>query len=146
MDSLTVAHFALTPLVVEQILAHRHQLCLEEVAQLTPELSPSLIEVKRLRKVGWDLEGEGHLGLTYRAYVLLETVDHFKFLPGSSLPLVLVPLALVAVIHLTARVDQLKLELNAVGGNGLVGVNVDHASDWVVCVEGAHVSLEGNRQ
>ena len=41
----------------------------------------------------------------------------------------------VAVINLLARVDQLKFELDAVGGDRLVRVDVDHTFDRMVGVE-----------
>ena len=40
-----------------------------------------------------------------------------------------------AVLNLLARVDQLKFELDAVGGDRLVRVDVDHAFDRMVGVE-----------
>lgn len=60
VDALTVAHFALTPLIVDQISADGHKLRLKEVAQLAAELGPPLGEVERLWQVDavWDVEAE----------------------------------------------------------------------------------------
>ena len=60
VDALTVAHFALTPLIVDQIGANGHKLRLKEVAQLAAELGPPLGKVERLWQVDavWDVEAE----------------------------------------------------------------------------------------
>ena len=48
MYSLTITQLALTVLIVEEICLHRHNLGLEEVAELDSELGPPLHEVERL--------------------------------------------------------------------------------------------------
>ena len=53
-------------------------------------------------------------------------------------------MAFVAVVDLLAGVDKLELELDAIGGDGLVGVEVDCARDRVIAIEGALVTLEND--
>ena len=143
MNSLTVSDLALAPFVVEEISADRHELCLEKVSELAAELSPSLSEVERLWEVDavGDVEGEGDGRLASGADILRK-VNHLIQFPDSSLPDVRVPLALVTVVDLLARVNQLQLELDAVGWDRLVCINVDGADDGVVGIEGARVTFK----
>ena len=143
MDSLAVTHLALTPFIVQQVSAYGHQLCLEEVSQFAAELIPPLSEVERLRQVDivGDVEAEGDGGRAGRADVAIE-VDHDAVLPDASLPNMWISLALVAVVDLLARVDELKLELNSVGWDGCRGLNIDGAADGVLSVESARIVFE----
>lgn len=87
------------------------------------------------------MEGEGDGRLASGADILRK-VNHLIQFPDSSLPDVRVPLALVTVVDLLARVNQLQLELDAVGWDRLVCINVDGADDGVVGIEGARVAFK----
>ena len=144
VNALAVAHFALAPLVVEELRADGHELGLEEVAQLAAELGPALREVEGLRQICRNLETERNGAVSSRADVVLEH-DHLIQLPDATLPNVRIPLSFVTVVDLFARVNQLKLELDAVGRDRLVRVNVDRTNYRMVGIEGARVTLEANR-
>ena len=144
VDSLAVTNFALAPLVVEEVGADGHELDLEEVSQLDAQLGPPLVEVDGLGQVGGHLESEWDGDLSGVADIVLEAVEHLVLLPHAALPDVGISLAFVAVVDLLAGVDELELELDAVGGDGRVGVNVDDARDRVLGVEGALVTLESD--
>ena len=87
------------------------------------------------------MEGEGDGRLASGADIVPE-VDHLIEFPDPSLPNVRVPLALVPVVDLLARVNQLQLELDTVGWDRLVCINVDRADDGVVRIEGARVAFK----
>lgn len=127
VDSLSVANLTLSVFVVKHVDVHWNDLCLEEVSQLAAELSPLLDEVDGLREVSWHLESERNLRLAHVADVTWEAVEHLVLLPHASLPDVLVTLAFVTVVDLLAHIDELELELDAVGRDGLVRVDVDRA-------------------
>ena len=120
MYSLTVSQLAFSIVSVEEIRLHGHNLGFEEVAEFNSELSPSLHKVERLRKISWDLEREGNIGLAHVANVIGEDSDHLCFLPDSTLPFVLISLAFVAMVNLLTHINQLKLQLNAVCWNSTV--------------------------
>lgn len=144
VDSLTVAHFALTPLVVEEVRTDRHDLGLEEVSNLAPELGPPLSKVQGLGQISWHLEREWNALLANSAYISWEAFDEFCFLPSAALPDMRISLAFVTVVNFLAGVDQLKFELDAVGGDRLVRVDVDHAFNRVVSVESTIVIDESD--
>jgi len=58
MDSLTVTHLTLAPCVVEKLGVDRHELSFEEISQFHAHFTHSLVEVERLRKIGWHIELE----------------------------------------------------------------------------------------
>lgn len=61
VDTLAIAHLGLARPVVKKICADGHKLSFEKVAQLAAQLTKSLREIKRLRKVDTvrNLEVEG---------------------------------------------------------------------------------------
>ena len=142
MYSLTITQLALTVLIVEEIRLHRHNLGLEEVAELDSELGPPLHEVERLGKIGWDLELERNRGISHLADVVGEDGNHLCFLPDATLPYVRVSLAFVTVVDLLTHVNQLELQLDAVGWNCTVCVNVNISTNWMIGIEGPLISLE----
>ena len=145
VDPLAIAYFALTPLVIEQVSAHWDELGFEEVAQLAAELGPPLGEVEGLWQVDaiWNVELERDLAAAGWTDVPIERNELVLF-PCAPFPDVWISLALVAVVDFLATVDQLKFQLDAIGWNGLVGLDADHARDRVVRVKGARVALETN--
>ena len=144
MHSLTVSYLALSVVSVKEIRRHRHNLGFEEIAHFDSELSPSLHKVERLGKIGWDLERERNVRFSHVANVIGEDSDHLCFLPDPALPFVLISLAFVTVVDLLTHVDQLELQLNAVGWNCTICLNVDRSTNWVVGVEGPRISLKSD--
>ena len=146
MDSLAIPHLTLSVLIVEQVHIDRDDLSLEEVSQFATELGPALHKVKRLGEVGRHLEVERNLGLSHVADVVWEAGQELCLLPHSPLPNVRIPLAFVTVVDLLAHVDELELELDAIGRDGLVRVDVDVPTDRVIRIESAQITFEVDLQ
>ena len=144
IDALTVTHFALAPLIVEKVGAHGHDLSLEKVSDLAPELSPTLSEVQRLGQICGNLERERDGLLSNCTNISREALDHLGFLPGATLHNVGISLAFVTVVDFLARVNELQLELDAIGGDRLVCINVNHSFNGVICVERALIIDESH--
>ena len=94
-------------MIGKKISLHRHDLGLKEVAKLGSEMAMTLRKVKRLRKIGWNLERERYVG--FPGNVIAGEFDHLCFLPNTTLLFVYMCLALVTMGDQFTHIDKLEL-------------------------------------